>query len=108
VDISGRHPGAFAKVPGMPGGLRCDWNWSWAFGIKCDVPADAPFDPVRGITVIPDGKGPAPFHLAAMGIAPALTTTGYTLDINVGYSSGEFQGSPALLKMCASVLKFRL
>jgi hypothetical protein len=69
VDNSGRHPGAFAKMPSVYGGLRCDWNWSWAIDVERDVPADAAYDPVRGFAVIPGSEGPAPLHLAIMGAA---------------------------------------
>jgi hypothetical protein len=57
-------------MPSVFGGLRFDWNWSWAINNERDVSADAAYDPVHGFAVIPGSEGPAPLHLAIMGTAP--------------------------------------
>jgi hypothetical protein len=49
---SEHHPGAFAKVSGMSGGLRRDWNQSWTFSLNRDLPEGATCDPMLGVAVI--------------------------------------------------------
>jgi hypothetical protein len=58
----GRHPGALAKVPRMLRGVRCDWDWSRAFAVDRDIPADAACDPVHGVVGIPCSKTHAQLH----------------------------------------------
>ena len=60
MDGSGRHPGAVAKVPRMPGGLRCNWDRSRTLGVNCNVSADAACTLVRGVAVIPCSETSAP------------------------------------------------
>jgi hypothetical protein len=52
MDCSGYDPGAFAKVPGLCGDLRCDWDRGRAFSVNRDVPAGFSYRRVRGVAVI--------------------------------------------------------
>jgi hypothetical protein len=71
---SGGDPRARAKMPGVFGGLRCDWNRSWNFDLERDVPADGLIDPLRGIAVIPGGERPARLQLSDMWVVPISNT----------------------------------
>jgi hypothetical protein len=53
MDISGRSPGAIAKVPGMPGGLHYDWDRNRAFDVNRGVFANVACGPVRNVAPIP-------------------------------------------------------
>jgi hypothetical protein len=79
MDSSGRDPLIPAKMPGVFGGLRCDWNRSRPFDLKRDVSADGPIDPRRDRDIIPGGESPAPFYLSDMGMAPI---SGATTSVN--------------------------
>jgi hypothetical protein len=56
MDSPGRRPGALAKVPGMSGGLHCDWDRDRTFGVNRDIFADATREPVCGVARIPGGQ----------------------------------------------------
>ena len=60
MDGSQRNSGNSAKVPRMPGGLRCDWDRSRAFGINRNVSADVSCTPVRGVADLPCSEACAP------------------------------------------------
>lgn len=62
MDYSGRYFDALAKVPRMRGHLRRDRNWSRAFTLGDDLPADAAGGPVHNVIVIPCRKTYPPLH----------------------------------------------
>src|SRR5215813_12040904 len=84
MGISGRHPGALAKVPRMSGELRCDWNRSRTFGINRDLPPHAASDTVCGIAVISCAKmGAAPLGERRLICKRLPLNTGISLEVDM-------------------------